>query len=740
MRILKQLIDSNALLGSILISAIGITFATNKATAQEKPINVYMKFSGGAIARNMADAMIAFSEGDDLIPVKTVVPKQTTGLCGILETEIGLAPEFCTKDILTAVSAMNRKNGLNIDPDAIRPDEGVVLPAVEYSVSEFSQTYDLDQELDRKRLEQLDNNPSWQNLTTDRKSDILSSYVKDKTRVPQIEQRFYKRIEWQFTLPEDANFYEAQYILRNLSSRNLAIDIERRMQVDDVYHSPTSYSAIDHYEKWCEFHEPADTAEGDFEALMGSLYDTADAVNCTAELQPEVAILDQRIEPHPDLASAFGNANGLDNVSSVLGNSQSCTIGTFDQERDHGLLLSTILASSENNYGFRGVMPKVSVNAKVWDRSSMENRELTDIIEELSRQGNPPVFLFASEFRPYEPPPPDTEPTNSFRFKTARQIWRRANGKWADELADASVRLNGMNNPGRVVKEGKALMIVSAGQDAEGFEGRPIDWRTPVSPQNLGDLDQVLSVAACKNCAEEVASLWNESNRSTNGRQYVGIMAPGGEKIPTYTTDGTISLTTGGTSAAAAFVAGLAARMVSCYPDSYAIQPANLKQRLILASRPIADREALGHVTGGVADPEVSMLDPHLDWLKMKSRKVRPVEFVHWCKDNDTIFDSEGSSVPIYLPRTRRLTDVNHIGFVQQSVERVYDDHGQFSKMEFSRTILESPEISDKPIALVKEKVSGEECSIKSTRLEDLFLSRDYYHERGSCEAVPPCE
>jgi hypothetical protein len=254
-------------------------------------------------------------------------------------------------------------------------------------------------------------------------------------------------------------------------------------------------------------------------------------------------------------------------------------------------------------------------------------------------------------------------------------------------------------------------------------------------PQNLGDQKNVLVVGACTDCSTPGAVLWKESNRSDATKEFVSVLAPGGGAIPTYVADDGVDETIGGTSAAAAFVAGLAGKMAECHPLQYNAQPAKLKERIILASRPISDPEANEHVSGGVMDPEVSMLDPAKTWLKLKleDSPVKPVEFKHWCSERLKFQpDDNGDRDSVNLLAARRLTNVDNIGLVYQSV------HENATRRIVRREAPAVP-VSDGPVAAVVYDGQQQQCAVAINRLEDLFLAESS-DAVGDCEALPLCE
>jgi hypothetical protein len=697
-------------------------------SAERAAGEVFVEFSGGAIDRDMATVVEAFSAESRILPTRTYTPQETTGLCTILASELSLAPEFCTTDIIAAVRSLNQKNGAEINPDAISPRQGVVLPDIKVTVTEANRIFDLDQAEQAQRLEQLESNPSWRNVITRKETDLLSRQDKSDPTLPQLDQLTFKKTAWQFQVSDPSDLAEAEFLSRELGNLNLSIDVERRGGFDKAAHSLSVYSANDHYKRWCIEKTVVD-AEGAFADLTGWLYETKDVVSCEGEIpvQPEVVIMDQAISAHPDLAHALPASSRTEPAQT----DHLCKSAPFDRTRDHGTLLSTIVAANANGYGFRGMEPNARIKSFVWDRKSVTNTDLKLFIRDALTPAQPQVYLFASEFAPYTPHPDQN--ASEFEIRNAKQIWRRtAEGNWTDQLANEGVRLKGGLE--QEVLQSPMLLVASAGQAGDGDEGREITWETPMAPQNLGDHDKLLVVGACTDCNKETAALWQQSNRSNEAKRFVSVMAPGGGEIPTYLANQHVGETTGGTSASAAFVAGLAARMASCYPNSFSARPGRLKERIVLASRPVADPVAISHLAGGVADPEVSMLDPRRSWLKLKDTPVRPVDVVKWCSERLKFEEDENDPRDsLNLLSTRRLTNIDEIGVVQQSVLQ------NVGRSVVRREPPGKVAMPEAPVASVRYAADGPECAVSIKRMTDLFLA-DEIKTTGECNALPLCE
>lgn len=699
---------------------------SNRDTATAK---VFIEFEGGIASNAMASVIRGFGIKSKLMPIQIYRPDQTIGLCPILESELKLPANNCTADLIGTIVWLNKRSGVQLDPNAINAKGGVALPAIRASINEITRIFDLSKPEDKNRIEQILNNPGWGDFVGHKVEDVLGSDQKNDPKIPRFDELVIKRIAWEFEVSGTERIAQATLIGRGLSNPNLLISVQNTAGF--VKSKYSGYSALTHFQDWCGS-SPVVAKEGNFADMVDRLYDTSSAVSCQpgSPLQANIVVMDQPIDPPPaDLGRAFlEDSQTTDERLRLLG--PACSKGAFDRNIDHSALLSTIIASSANGYGFVGMAPDATITSHPWNQKPDLNNELRLFIEKVWTKSQ--VFLLASKFAPY-PPKSDQTPAEK---KLANDTWKKdEQGNWVDLLKDNEVRRK--EDIARTVLQIRSLLVVAAGQTLEGDTPFNIQAETPMSPQNLGDYDNILVVAACEKCDTPDAKLWPQSNRGTNDakRSFVGVMAPGGEEIPSYVANGKIAMTQGGTSAASAFVAGLAAKMTQCYPDSYRFQPGVLKERIILASRPVL--ESSEHVSGGVIDPSVSMLDPNKTWLKLKSGQVRPVAFNRWCKEHLKLAKNQSGQVPDpwFLSRARRLTAVDGVGLVYQRSDVLPDE------VYPARTVKrEAPgkAAEQGPIAAVQYEGESAECAVSVGTLKDLFLSQDVT-ETGDCSTLPPC-
>jgi hypothetical protein len=697
---------------SVIIAAVIAAAPVNAAVfcQEAKPYaEAIIGFEGGLVGDDSAKVIKQFSEINGNFATRTYLPKDTVDLCGILKQELLIPAEFCTKNLLSEVKALNQRNGIEIDPDAINPKTGVILPLVKAETRFVERYFDTSDELQEQRVKDIDKN--WQSLIKERKSDVLNSQsVNSNGDERPIELRIIKKLEWTLPLKTEDDYFGAILARKELSGQvqNLSVGIEQAAPQPKAAYSPPNIV----YERWCEAHAAA-PGEGSYDEMAARFYETKTVVECELEngqpVTAEIAIVDQPIATNPDLAESLGAVAPLP--------PSQCIPGAFDKSSAHGTLLASIVASSENSYGFKGIAPGAKIVQLTWTRTQGNNKLLYDFLED---NQSIPVVLFASNFNQDPPYRVKFENDVSERQKAAQKAvwkWDSAQGEYLRELADSSVRFE-LDLAGKVMKQ-NSLFVVAAGQVDGG--GRVIFEQSELAPQNIGELGEVLVVAACDDCTSMLPSLAKDSNRNAIGGRSVSVLAPGGD-LPFYVSETQTAKSPVGTSGAAAFAAGLAAKMSACYPSSYKLRPEKLKERIVLTSFPVADSSALAQVSGSVIDISVAMLDPKATWLKTRSdMPPRKVTVDHWCANEPEITDENDNPTFIQLQQTRRLSMVeNHI--VQRIIEK--GPKTSIERPKFVKRIgpgpLKNPEVS---LASVEE-ADGTPCLLRADNLRDLIVSK----------------
>lgn len=128
------------------------------------------------------------------------------------------------------------------------------------------------------------------------------------------------------------------------------------------------------------------------------------------------------------------------------------------------------------------------------------------------------------------------------------------------------------------------------------------------------------------------------------------------------------------------------------------------------------------------------MLDPRRSWLKLKDTPVRPVDVVKWCSERLKFAEDENDPRDsLNLLSTRRLTNIDEIGVVQQSVLQ------NVGRSVVRREPPGKAAMPEAPVASVRYAADGPECAVSIKRMTDLFLA-DEIKTTGECNALPLCE
>lgn len=681
-------------------------------------------FEGGLIGTDSATVIKKFSEISGNLATRTYAPDATMGLCDVLARELMIPAEFCTEDLINEVRALNQRAGNDIDPNAINPKTGVILPEVKAVMRVVERYFDTSDELQAQRVEHIDKN--WKAVIAESRSDVLGSKGSNPNgEVPQIELRKIRKLEWTLPLKTEDDYFGAILARRELSGqvRNLSIGIEKSAPQPKAAFAPPSKV----YQRWCEAGDQ-EPGEGLYEEMAVRLYGTAAAAECELVngqiVTPELAIVDQPIARHPDLAESLGIAAALP--------PPQCVPGPFIKSSAHGTLLATIAASSKNSRGFAGMAPGARIVEFKWTQQEGTNKDLNSFLED---HQTIPVVLFASNF--VQEPPYRTKfesDASTLKKKAQEAVWKwdGERGEYLRELADSSVRF-ALDLSGKVMNQ-KSLFVVAAGQVEGG--GRVIFEQSELAPQNIGEMDEVLVVAACDDCTSNLPSLAKNSNHGADGGRSVSVLAPGGE-LPFYVSATQTAKSQVGTSGAAAFAAGLAAKMSACYPSYYNLRPERLKEQIVLTSFPMTDSATLPQVSGGVIDSSAAMLDPRASWLKTDGdQPPRKVTIDHWCSKELEITDENDNHTDIRLKQTRRLAIIEG-RIVQRFVEKG-------PKINIKRPSIikrTGPGVlgdAQAAIASVKE-ADGTQCLLSAANLRDLIVSKTVTNIGECGEALPPC-
>lgn len=316
---------------------------------------------------------------------------------------------------------------------------------------------------------------------------------------------------------------------------------------------------------------------------------------------PKIILFDQAPAAHPDIVAKVKGQSDLE-PSTV----PACNLVGFKREEHHGTHLAGILVSRASPDSFDGLAPWAKL-IHTDSRTGLPFLKLSDkrstyrAIGEFSRYGRMKIVLFAHGW-PYD------------------------DAKWLEKLAQKPMLR--MTTPKYVshIIHGNNLWVVAAGNDTMN-----VTKQFPQSPMNIGDMKNILVVAACRDCQSRKAKLEDYSNFSEHG--FVHVAAFGGTRlsgeVPATATEAAYALAAG-TSQAAALVAGLASAMTCQYPDQYVIAR-DMKVRIQSAVFPPLDEHLAKGIASGVIDAKKALMDPTVHFVAAHNKRPRRAKRLQWC-------------------------------------------------------------------------------------------------------------
>jgi len=403
-------------------------------------------------------------------------------------------------------------------------------------------------------------------------------------------------------------------------------DIERQLASPNVYLNmvPADPKSAEFYSSGspddrltqCRSSEQS-PAEGHYLAMLRSptaaaVELPACALTCKNAECAQIHFIDTPVFPNLDIKSAIKNYPAGNAANEAAGADQRlCTEIAFKVSEHHATHLSGIMVSQKNGFGFVGLSPGAELYT--YERDKLPDPNLANLIQEVMDSTDRPqrkIFLFASLFAPY--------PSGVVDLGSGY-------------LKDAEYRFT-MHQAAKRIRDNAPLWISAAGQPSETSLAKvPVELmlKTPMSPMNLGDLQNVIVVTSCEDCSDKGALLDKDANYS-GGHKLVHLAAPG-RKLAGWATTTQMAEPKGGTSQAAAFVAGLAASMINCHGQYYP-HAASLRQRLMLTSRSVFGEQDLGKLRTGIVDADAALLDPSKHWLKKYGdAQYSEVKPANWC-------------------------------------------------------------------------------------------------------------
>lgn len=488
-------------------------------------------------------------------------------------------PGRCSTALLRLLERLNGGRDLS----RLQPEATIHLPNVEFESSSLTRVYAADNPVDQAK-----------------KRDDMKVGAPFKRDEKQLSDTFEAvtfdeyRLRFSTSAPMDERFFE-----QLLSRPGIFILSDSRPTAKVPYFSAQGpAAAMDHFVELCGG-RAADGVEAPYSILLGG-DGPLDIPPCQGNRCPDVLLIDRPVAANPEVAPAIVEPV----VTPAADASFRCLPpGQWSERAHHGTHLAGLVASLSNGRAFAGVHPGARILSRDWEQ--LGKIGVVDLLQRRIGKPRRQIVLFASAWE-------------ISSVWTEGSLLKKPEYRLKDQLAKA------------VSDASNILWVVAAGH-AQGGDPNDVGLQVPDlynrSPLNLGDFRNVLVVTGCTSCKSN-GSLWPRGNYSP---RYVHVAAPA-EPIPSTATESEFILA-GGTSQAAALVAGLASALITRWPDYY-VDPARLKQRLQFTARPALTREDDLRISGGIVDASVAMLDPGLDYANTtrdQSDRLQPVELVGWC-------------------------------------------------------------------------------------------------------------
>ena len=577
-----------ALLLAAIASSVPVPALVQPAKPSGETPSLTVRFEGGDVPANAVKVLEILGKMN-FVPLKTGQLGRGQSVCDLYQQQIKF-PIGCSQGLVALAGTLNKKNYAR---GTLKIGADVQYPDVWFDDSVFTKRFDPAVPDDLQQLADL--NQHWSKYVI--KRETLSSGV---LKVQMYAYELHVPIQ----SPEDAE--RATRALAAAHIPNITFthpETQRRLLKYHSRFSPQTYITN------CQAGTITPVDECAYSLMLN--LPKIDWVACGTKC-PDVYLIDKPVRKNPAFAQTV--VDGLVDDTDPPG-SGKCALPPI-KAGDHGTHLAGIIGAAGPTCV--GLNPAARIHS--WNReddaAGMRSRidEAQDSHDTNGTTVGLPVFVFASSwgFPGRDAQKGDRLDNDTVRFRT-------------NPIADTVASFGG-------------LWIVAAGQPDEtlGEHALDITKLLPLGPMNLGDQRNVLVVTACVNCASEAPSLRGPVNYST--QRMVHIAAPG-DDIPGFAGTNRFGLG-GGTSQAAAFVAGVASAMITKYPSDFE-KPELAKSRLQYTSRPVLTGTGADRVNAGVIDPAVALLDPEKHQLQRRLDTFKPVALDGWCTDTIQLMDPD---------------------------------------------------------------------------------------------------
>lgn len=736
----------------LLTAALGLGYAIGPVAAGTviKPPDweathagrLVIEFEGGDVAEEIGRVLSKFAATPGVIPARPyMIQRESAGGCALLENTLKVAPYHCGQkavDALLAFSTAQSTGGLDAK---LGIGDTISVPDIIAEAYVFRRTFDLKRDKQRTEFNRLTQNPTWQKLSRS-ESQFKANAAGKASDAPAYEPKGIVTIEfnglrWFALIKDPAVMAKAEVLALDINRPNVSIYVEHATTLRST--EPRKFSEINPtiFFNRCRDGLDVTNMKGSYRKYFMSDYDPRNAFQCQPQSAepPEVIVIDSMVALHSDLPVPNPSASPS-SLSTPVSTSSCPKSSSWNSDLHHGTYLAGIIASRGDSSGFVGVNPDTVIGNIVWGKGAQDHY-LSDEIRHRYKQNQPQVFLFASNFIGLGETKKNPE--------VSERIWAKIGDEYSEtDLKNREVRISAIQINKMITNNLRPIFVVAAGQNSNAdidSKGDELRLTSALSPQNIGDYNNIIVVTACTQCDKDhAAGLWNKANYGAFGAHLVDLAAPGGEQIPGIIDEKAMGAPPfGGTSAAAAFTAGVASRMLACHPDYYLKRPGRVKERLLLTARANIREDDREKVPGGTVDPELALINPEKSWLKLAGREemLEVKAFRHWCSRSLTLQQENDQDEAVALRKVRRITGSGPSSYIMR--ELTEDD-------TLGSTILalnvKGPGQADgqEAVAAVELDERGP-CKLRLGDIQDLILQSELPGQKkdSACAKIREC-
>jgi hypothetical protein len=690
-----------------------------------------IEFEGGTVGAEIARVLELLAQNPGTMPVKPyILEKDDIDSCRMVERSIQVPPQHCGPQVLGALqlfaaAQLGRRSGKT----AFRAGDTILVPNIGVESYIFRRAFDPSSVHEQTSANRILGNPEWGKVL--REESPRSVKPKDKTT-----RLAFNGLRWIARIENARAVDRAEVTAFKLIRPNVNVYVERAPRLRSF--APKRFAEVTPSKYFSLCREGLDTAglTAAYRKYLGFDFDASRTKQCEepATIPPRVIVIDSAVAKNPDIPL---NQTPSQSVLSEASASTNCVpSGTWNRDAHHGTYLSGIVASRGAYSRFVGLSRSAVIQNILWGSTEIQDHALKEEIGAIydRADGGAKIFLFASNFQGL-----DEAARNPLLRDT---IWAMSGDTLStSDFANPEIRIRYVALNRFIARDLRPLFIVAAGQRESG-SGDELRLTSRLSPQNIGNFRNVIVVTACTDCNSPQAQLWDNANYGAPGAHLVHLAAPGGDTIPGILDESTVGAPAhGGTSAAAAFAAGVAADMMACYPTYYSEDDGRVKERMLLTARPNIRAEDRAKIPAGTINPALALANPRKSWLKIPGPDD-PVEieaFEHWCGSLLELRKADGGDDIARLKFARRVTNIAADVFEVREFERTSDPSGLLDQtMAF---YARGPGEADPQERIGAVKMPGRTtCALKLGNVQDLILTAGLNEQRvASCANIQPC-